>query len=115
MTSILNNRSEVFDQIYEDLIRELKAKIEVDHGSMKAFCQHCEDVGLEKPNNIYLSSIWNGRREMGVGMYIRLLIGLDVADQSMIVSETLKVDLSLKTYLKINHDILNKSVFYITY
>lgn len=115
MTNILKKKSDLLDQIYQDVIRDLRGKIEVEHESMKAFCRHCEEKGLKPPNSIYLSSIWNGRREMGVGMYMRILIGLEIADQSMIVSETLHVDLSLKTYLKINHDLLSKSIFYITY
>jgi len=106
-----DTESALIDRMYEDTIEDLRGTIQVKFGSVANFCRHCEEQGLAKPEETNLSRIFskNSSRSMSVGLYIRILIGLGLADQDAIIGETMELNLPLRLYLKIDHNIVMRS------
>lgn len=110
----LGNPSEQIDRMYFDSMENLKGEMQVHFGGVKPFCDHCEKNGLGQIDHFNLSKIFskNVKSEMSVGLFIRILIGLGMAKPDDVLDGVTDLNIPLRKYLKVNHDIVMRS-FYI--
>lgn len=78
--------------IYDDTMRDLKARIEAKFGSFKKFCR------MQNPriNNSVLSRAFsdNHPKEMSVGMFNRVCVGLGDMEPSRVHPDHYKLNMS---------------------
>jgi hypothetical protein len=82
--------------IYDDTMRDLKSRIEAKSGSFRKFCSEQNP----KINNCVLSRAFsdNHPKEMSVGMFYRVCVGLGDLDPHRVHPDHYRLDMSLKDY-----------------
>lgn len=89
------------DFYYADLIEDLKGKILLKFGSVASFCR---EKGISRQN---LSEVFSGRQDISVGLYLKICVSLGVVGEGATTTES---GVSLRDYLRVDHDIVLKSV-----
>jgi hypothetical protein len=107
----LMTMSQDIETIYRDTIVSLRSAIELEFGSLKAFCdQH----GIDK-FNLYKVFKQTKGRELSIGMYLKIIDilqhGAPQADEHLYK----RTNMSLKDYLAIDNNRVMKSMIFLAF
>lgn len=99
------SESEKVDRMYFDFINNLKGLLE---GKQAQFCR---DNEIDKHN---LNKILSGKRDMSVGLFIRVMVGMGyMSKEHQESADLLRANTPLKEYLKIDFYALFKAFHFV--
>jgi AraC-like DNA-binding protein len=98
--------AEHIENLYSHILQQLRLKIEADFGTLEAFSKQ---AGISRTS---LSKVFsdNIQRDMTIGMYTRILIGLKLVPRSRVLPESLHTRVTVKEYLTIDNNTIINSI-----
>jgi hypothetical protein len=103
----MNNIETTGQNIYDETVADLRAKIEANFGSVLAFCKAND---IDHANLYKIFNRTNGQ-EMSIGMFARICAGLG----DPIASGITNSNLSLKQYLQIDNNAVFRCILNLTF
>ena len=100
------SKEKALDRLYYDSIENLKILILSQYPSVKNFCEN-HDIDRWNLNKIFANSY---HKEMSIGLYMRCLKSLGMIDSNCMTEEQLNLNVSLRSYLKIDNNMIMQTL-----
>lgn len=98
---VVKTKTQNIDNVYSEIIENIRLKIVSDYGSVAKFCQ---EKGF---NASVLSRVFNRAQNLSLTHYIKILVSLGVLTPG--VKTNFDANLTVIDYLKIDHNSVNQS------